>query len=166
MRNCFKISSGIEVAFWLIFIFYIPSLIIIISLLPSTLMSFIFGESFDKFPRLISQMCLGFEKFRDAYGSVIIPLITGYSIQVSPESRDIPKNIQKFILFLLFLLLLSTLSNGIVHANIDRLKKDEISSQNQKITLYNILERTTSNYVKDNLSYIALTIGISLKSKS
>jgi hypothetical protein len=161
----------------------------------------------------ISAVIRGWSVFKDVFSSLIIPLITAYSVK-SIGTEEVSYKVRLFLTYLVILLMLRTLSpktlifrcqlmaetikisfscvtsvillflSMIGNAMVSAVDLSSISTELNKyddgttvpiLTLEEInltkdtitdLQETTSNYVKDCLTYIALTIGITYKNNS
>jgi hypothetical protein len=127
----------------------------------------------------ISAVIRGWSVFKDVFSSLIIPLITAYSVK-SIGTEEVSYKVRLFLTYLVILLFLSMIGNAMVSAvdlssistelnkyddgtTVPILTLEEINLTKDTIT---DLQETTSNYVKDCLTYIALTIGITYKNNS
>lgn len=211
--SIFLISNTLTLVSVLIFIFFIPLFIIILSvpLDESSFISVPLDDSDEKiyYFKGILLPCIwlihtnnalkGISTFKEVFSSLVIPIITAYSLKTI-DTEEIPYKVRVFLTYLVLLLFLSVLSNGMIHAvDLDSIytKKQVITGQAKKEAdrfektfpersnievsdtsnnpnsdpesgvsdSLNFLKEITANYVKDCLTYIGLTIGITLKSR-
>ena len=98
-----------------------------------------------------------FTTLRDIFSSIIVPLVTAFSVPSLTPQKIIPKETK--ILFSVFILLfiISILAHGYIlfsEEQIVKEYKDGTFTNYSNITLY---------YCKEILTYIALTLGLSLR---
>ncbi len=93
---------------------------------------------------------------RDTFGSLIIPLVTAYSIKTISSGQNVPKETKQLFTVLIVLFLVSLIFYGIVVSYENHLSKYGMS-------IFQSFKDLTLTYTKETLTYIGLTLGISLK---
>lgn len=106
-----------------------------------------------------------FNLFRDTFGSIIVPLVTAYTL---PERKpDTPISKEVFGLFFVFigLFLLAVLLYAVIRYSEDSLSHFNVDDENGKVIkdIPKIFYDTITAYGKETLAYVALVLGISLK---
>ena len=96
------------------------------------------------------------ELLRGAFGYIIVPIVTAYSVQIGSAGQSIPCQTKRLFVFLIALFVLSLIFYGIIVAYKAGLK-------HYSEDIFNSFRDITISYSKEALVYIALTFGISLK---
>jgi hypothetical protein len=95
---------------------------------------------------------------RDTFGVIVVPLLTAFAIKSIAAEGTVPGRTLLIFLGVSGLFVLSILTSGMLGMHHYRLG---IKRHNPEI--YDTLVNATQTYSKELLTYIALTIGISLK---
>jgi len=96
------------------------------------------------------------DSIRTGIGTLLIPLITAYSVQIRHRNENIPVQTKWLIRFLILVFILSFTLHGVIVAHQERLV--EYSPQ-----AFDVFKSTSLLYTKELLSYISVVIGISAK---
>jgi len=104
----------------------------------------------------ISSSYLG--SLRDIFGSIIVPLVTAYSIPIRKDPKKLPAETLRLFVVLAALFVLSSISYGIVMAS-------EPVVKTYGGSIFESFRDVTLTQTKEMLTYIALTIGITFKPK-
>lgn len=106
-----------------------------------------------------------FNLFRDTFGSVIVPLVTAYSIPLRTADAPVPKPTINVFFTLVALFVATVILYALITYNHAALAKyDELSAEGKVVKDYvTIFTGTISSYGKELLAYIALLLGLSLK---
>lgn len=100
-----------------------------------------------------------FSLLRDTFGSIIVPLVTAYSITKSDGSSEIPKPTQHLLIVLILFFILVTGLYGFV-----KYYDTALAHFNDGKSDYGkLFQDVILTYAKETLAYIALTLGISIK---
>jgi len=182
------ISNGLQLASWLILFLFVPLFIMILAV-PSNENPFkgdvVHGWKLPSYFLVYTFNALKeFQSFKDVFSSLVIPLITAYSLK-SVNQGKISYSLKFFLTYLVILLFISMAGNVLINTvdsdeivykinlNLD-IDTSNIQLRNQQETIRDffksennlkVLQDATSDYVKDCLTYIALTMGISYKSR-
>ncbi|MBK1888674.1 hypothetical protein Undi14_01410 [Undibacterium sp. 14-3-2] len=100
-----------------------------------------------------------FSLFRDTFGSIIVPLITAYSITKRENEMEIPKATIWFLMALIIFFVIVTGLYGIVKYNEEGLANFNVGTSD----IPKLFQDVILMYAKETLAYIALVLGISLK---
>ncbi len=98
---------------------------------------------------------------RDIFGSIIVPLVTTYSIHIGPpgEETKIPLATKSLFTVFIILFISSSIFYGIVVSNADSLK-------NYSEDIFNTFRNITAAHMKEALIYVAMTLGITVKKQT
>ena len=101
-----------------------------------------------------------FSLFRDTFGSIIVPLVTAYSIDKRQVGEEISRHTIGLLVGLIGFFVLVTLLYGYV-----KFHEEDIATFNtEKIPdIATLFQDVILTYAKESLAYIALALGISLK---
>jgi hypothetical protein len=186
--SIFLISNTLQLVCLLILFFFIPLFFIILAVPLDDSWIKIVGKQENqtaivygillpsKFLIYTSNSIKGISTFKDVFSSLVIPLITAYSLK-SIETEQIPYKVRLFLTYLIILLFFSLIGNALVNAVDFNSIKQGLEEQSDTLSgnvsteileqfpdSLKILRETTSNYVKDCFTYIGLTLGITFKS--
>jgi hypothetical protein len=106
-----------------------------------------------------------FTFFRDSFASIVIPLVTAYSIPQRDPEKGIPKATIGIFSVLLGMFVITTLLYALIKyrevylAMYNEAPREGISS----IDIPQVFINTMLSYAKEILAYIALLLGITLK---
>ena len=138
----------------IIFIYSIPLLAIFFSILNSSF--FTLHKSSVLIIAFIAKT--HFVYLRDVFSSILVPLVTAYSLSKITSDKIIPKQTKILFTVLIIIFIISIFSHGSIlysEPEFNNRIYDHVTFDNySNITLY---------YSKEVLAYIALTLGISLK---
>jgi len=132
-------------------IYALPLLLIVISALSTDF--FALERDIIYVASAISAINSGY--FRDIFGSIIVPLVTAFSIQISRDQK-IPRATLTLFTFFVVLYVLSSIFYGVVVSKEEKLKHFGEA-------IFNSFRDITGANMKETLIYIAMTIGITVK---
>ena len=103
--------------------------------------------------------------FRDTFGSIVVPLMTAYTLPTRTADKPVPQETFELFFSLLALFILATFLYGVIVYHESALAHFNIADSDGKVTkdLPKIFYSTITSYAKESLAYIALILGISLK---
>jgi len=98
-------------------------------------------------------------ELRVTFGTIVVPLLTAFAVKTVGADEKVPPRTMAIFLSLAALLVLSVIAFGLVTYS-----REPIIQHDKKV--YDAFQSLTVAYSKEFLTYIALTIGISLKRTS
>ncbi len=106
-----------------------------------------------------------FNLFRDTFGSIIVPLVTAYSLPERKPNTPISKEVYGLFFTLIGLFLLAVILYAVIRYHEDGLKHFSVDDGSGKLIkdIPKIFYDTVTAYGKETLAYVALVLGISLK---
>jgi len=106
-----------------------------------------------------------FSLFRDTFGSIIVPLVTAYSLPDRQPNSPVPKQTLALFFTLAGFFLLVVILYGVIKYYEIPLQKFNVADDAGKIIkdVPKVFFDTILAYAKETLAYIALILGISLK---
>ena len=114
------------------------------------------------FARIISSDF--YDAFRVTLGSIFVPLITVYSVQITTTQSKLPPATIALFFILILLLLLTIVAVCLVELqSVTLLRYDKRDSAGKTISVYLNFKSTTTAYAKELLAYIAIALGVTLK---
>lgn len=142
------------ILFWVILTYSLPLLGIAFSAYVSD--SFSLENKYVYISSAIS--AINTSRLRDIFGSMLVPIVTAFSIKISAEEQDQKVPLTTKCLFTAFIAIFITSSilYGIVTSSADSL-------ENYGKDVYDSFKEITSANMKESLIYVAMTIGISIK---
>lgn len=106
---------------------------------------------------IVGSMAIEFlQNLRDAFGSLIVPLLTAFAVRPVGTGDRVPAQTMGIFAALAILFLASVTSVGLVQAY-----HEGIAHHDPKVL--DAFQSITRSYAKEFLSFIALTLGVSLK---
>lgn len=93
---------------------------------------------------------------RETFGSIIVPLLTAFALKNAGADEKVPGRTFAIFAVLAILFVVSSVSYGLVMS-----AREEIAQTDEKIA--SAFADVTRSYIKESLTYLALTLGISLK---
>lgn len=96
------------------------------------------------------------QTLRDTFGSLMVPLLTAFAVKSVGADERVPRRTMAIFLALAALFVVSVVSVGLV-----KFYQEGITRHDPKV--YEAFQSVTRAYAKEFLTYIALTIGISLR---
>ncbi len=106
-----------------------------------------------------------FSLFRDSFGSIIIPLVTAYSIPIRQPNQPIPRQTLYLFFTLMVIFLLAMILYAVVsyhHIALDKYYQEAADGKLPK-DVFKAFVNTITAYGKESLAYVALLLGLSLK---
>ena len=106
-----------------------------------------------------------FSLFRDTFGSIVVPLMTAYTLPTRAPDKPVPRETFELFFSLVAVFIIATILYGVVVYHESALTRFNIEDADGKIIkdLPKIFYASITSYAKESLAYIALILGISLK---
>ncbi len=140
------------ILYWVLGIYALPLFGVVISMVWSNVFSS--EKEVMYVVSAISETNLSY--LRNTFGSIIVPLVTAYSVPIRSTEQNISSMTKWVFTFLIILFVISSISYGIVVSNEEKLKHFGEA-------IFNSYRDITNVHMKEALVYIAMTIGITVK---
>lgn len=149
------------IVYSLLFVYSLPLLFILLSVFTTD-----FFSARDDTVHIAHAMSGSFfSLFRDTFGSIIVPLITAYSIPTRQPDQPIPRQTLRLFFALIGIFLLTVLLYATITYYQDALAKFNELDAEGKLTkdIPKTFLDTINTYGKETLAYVALLLGLSFK---